>query len=372
MITWILNRVEEAPSSLFRRTELFKQSKAKFNKLKKAGFLLYDQPDEDGMSYPCPVPDCGNGCSMDVMEMKGKIYAVCPEDDGVKPIPLTEDDISRYSFSIEKLIQKVRRDNNFTGSTYQITPHLHFIGERVVNEQNTAFIFACFTNIRAAEPHLLALPARLPGQYTKIVVVTPTLDLSREPIYLKLRAASIFPLTLPATFGKKNFKFTYLAALNRRPPAGIPTPTPGLTPKQQADYEKYNYECRDRLHIPGIFPMKKLNLVLVNGQEIRLGDKLFALLMALVLKLKKGKGGWVHMSVLKDAGCINDLEHRQPISHLRTALKGSLQEKDGLKFIKSDRAKQLRLSTHPDFVTYDKKNLKTHPDPNVQKLFGVK
>ena len=108
----------------------------------------------------------------------------------------------------------------------------------------------------------------------------------------------------------------------------------------------------------------------MNDQEIRLGDRLFLLLLYLAVELKKGRGGWVYLSDLQEAGCINDPEHRQPISNLRTALKGSLREKDGLKLIKSDHAKQLRLSTHPDFVTYDKKKLKSHPDQLINKLFN--
>ena len=167
---------------------------------------------------------------------------------------------------------------------------LDIIGEVVRYELNIDFIFACFPNIRAAESHLLALPACLPGQYAQTVLVTPTLDLFREPIYPKLRVISIFPVILPATFGKRNFKFSYLEALRRCPPAGITTPPPTLTPKQQADYEEYGYKCRDHLDIPGIFPMKRKNLILLNGHEIRLGDKLFAILMRVVVELKNGKG----------------------------------------------------------------------------------
>jgi len=256
----------------------------------------------------------------------------------------------------ENPVEEVRRANSFTGSAYPITPRLHFVGERVINDQNTAFIFACCTNTRAAEPHLLALPARLPGQYTKIVVVTPTLDLTRESIYPKLRAAAIFPVILPATFGKRNFKISYLAALRKRPPTGITTPPPGLTSKQQADYNKYDYKCQDKLNIPGTSPRKRSNEVFINGHKISLGDSIFALLMRLVVELKKEKGGWINTADLMAEGFINDTMLHQPYSNLRSKLEGSLKEKDGQKFIESDGSKHYRLSTHPNFVTYDKKN----------------
>ena len=64
-------------------------------------------------------------------------------------------------------------------------------------------------------------------------------------------------------------------------------------------------------------------------------DVRFMTLMRFVVKLKKGNGGWVSVSDLKTGGYINDYEHRQRYSNLRTALKGSLHEKDGKKFIPS-------------------------------------
>ncbi|HDL63784.1 MAG TPA: hypothetical protein ENH12_00195 [Proteobacteria bacterium] len=63
---------------------------------------------------------------------------------------------------------------------------LDIIGEVVHYELNIDFVPAYFPNIRTTESHLLTLPARLPAQYNQIVVVTPTLNLSRESISPKL------------------------------------------------------------------------------------------------------------------------------------------------------------------------------------------
>jgi len=110
VISWLLNRIEKAPSTLFLRAELIKQSRTGFNNLKKAGILLYVQPNDRGMRYPCSVSDCGNGCSMDVFKKKGQYYAVCP-DDRIDPKSLTDDDIARYRFNFEPLIEKIRKAN---------------------------------------------------------------------------------------------------------------------------------------------------------------------------------------------------------------------------------------------------------------------
>jgi len=363
----MLTELEKSPTSFFREAKLREKSPGLFKKLTKLRFLEYARPDPDHETYPCTLP-CTRTCPMEVVEMDGQRWAICPQNSEIDPIPLPPAKTDRYTLSLPALINAIRDANALTGDNYSITPRLHFLGERVIDEINTAFVLALFANMRTAAAPVLSLAALLPSQYSRAVVVTPTLNLSREPIYSKLRAASLFPVTLPAVFGQRNFKFSYLAALKKRLPSGLPAPPPALTSQQREDYELHGYKCEDRLHIPGISPMKKQNLILLNGHEIKLGDTLFALLMRFVVELKNGKGGWVSVSDLIDGGYINDYEHRQPYSNLRTALKGCLHQGDGQKFIESDGSKNYRLSIHPDFVTYDKKILKTHPE---HKIIGL-
>jgi hypothetical protein len=90
--------------------------------------------------------------------------------------------------------------------------------------------------------------------------------------------------------------------------------------------------------------------------------------MRFVAELKRGKGGWISPADLVAGGFINDIEHRQRYSQLREHFKGSLKEKDGEKFIECDRSKGYRLSTHPDFVTYDKVRLSGHTDVKIPIL----
>jgi len=362
MIAWMLTRIEKSPHSTFRREELLRKSRRKFDHFRRIGLLVYVQPGEGEMSYPCPVSDCGNVCPMDVVRVKGKYYAVCPENEVVGPTPLTEDDLARYRFSLDVLVEFMRRDNSLGGSAYRITPRLYFLGNRLVERRATAFVLACFPSVQAAEPHLLSLPARLPGHCAaRAVVITPSLDLNREPIYPKLRTASIFPATLPPSFGRRDFRVSYLAALQRRPPPGIAAPLPALTASQLADYERHGYLCRDRLHIPGTRPRRRRNVILLNGEEITLADALFVLLMRFVAELKKGAGGWVSPADLAAGGFIIDIEHRQRYSQLREHFKGTLRDRDGEKFIECDRSKGYRLSTHPSLVTCDKETLSPSP-----------
>ena len=370
MISWLLNRIEKAPSTLFRRAELIKRSRTGLNNLKKAGILLYVQPNDRGMSYPCSVFDCGNGCSMDVFKKKCQYYAVCPYD-RIDPKPLTDDDIARYRFNLEPLIEKIRKANGLDGSNYSLTPRLYFIGERVVAGVNTAFVFALFPDVATAEPHLLSLLGRVPSHCPQIVVVAPSLSLAAESIYSQLVSDSIFPITLSGAFGKQNFRLNYLATMRKKIPTGPAPKVSPLTKKQIADKEKYEYRCQDRLHIPGAVPLERRNEVLINGHKVILGDKLFSLLLRLILELKKCKGGWVESGDLMAGGFINDVENRQPFSHLRHAFKPWLIEGDGKNLIEASRSKQYRLSTHPEFVTCDRKKLRDHPEDDIKKLMAA-
>jgi len=45
-----------------------------------------------------------------------------------------------------------------------------------------------------------------------------------------------------------------------------------------------------------------------------------------------------------------------------------LKGKDSEKFIECDRSKGHRLSTHPDFITCDKKKLMDHPEDDIRRL----
>ena len=49
-------------------------------------------------------------------------------------------------------------------------------------------------------------------------------------------------------------------------------------------------------------------------------------------------------------------------------MKGGLQGRDAKEFIQSDRSKNHRISTHPDFVSYDRDKLLNHPTRQIKEL----
>ena len=94
----------------------------------------------------------------------------------------------------------------------------------------------------------------------------------------------------------------------------------------------------------------------------------FLLLLRLAVELKKGEGGWVNIFSLYDEHIIADPGKYQIYSNLRTVLKGSLIVKNAEKFVENDGSKNYRISTHPDFITYNKEKLLNHQDSQIRKL----
>lgn len=141
-----------------------------------------------------------------------------------------------------------------------------------------------------------------------------------------------------------------------------------LIPNQQKDYDKHMYNCKDKIYIPGTSSFYRSNEIIVNGIKIKIGDSLFLLLLRLAVELKKGEGGWVNIYSLYDEHIISDPDKYQIYSRLRTAIKGSLIDKDGEKFIENDGSKNYRISTHPDFISYNKEKLRNHQDSQIRKL----
>jgi len=153
-----------------------------------------------------------------------------------------------------------------------------------------------------------------------------------------------------------------------RPDIGADLVIRELTEKQNKDYKNFEYKCYDKVYIPGTIPMRRSNEVEVNNHRIKLGDSVFKLFLRLVLELKKKRDGWVHRHRLGSDTIIADVEKFQIYSNLRTALEGSLLDKDGQKFIENNGSKQYRISLHPDFIDYDREKLLMHPDTGIRDI----
>jgi hypothetical protein len=140
----------------------------------------------------------------------------------------------------------------------------------------------------------------------------------------------------------------------------------GLSQKQRDDYKEFGYRCQYEIFIPGKTPMQRNNLVIVNRKEVRLTDATFTLFLRHVLELKKGKGGWIEKSALDEELPIS--VNYQAYAILRNSLRNAIEEKDLKELIQNIGNKRYRISTHPDFVTYDRPMLLNHPESPIVKI----
>jgi len=93
-----------------------------------------------------------------------------------------------------------------------------------------------------------------------------------------------------------------------------------------------------------------------------LGDTLLLLFLKFVVEIKRNKKGWIGMDTLFKNKIIHYPDKYQIFGHLKDSFKGWLLEENSFEFIENDKLGCYRISTHPDFITYDKKKLLKHPE----------
>jgi hypothetical protein len=146
-------------------------------------------------------------------------------------------------------------------------------------------------------------------------------------------------------------------------------PKPALTPQQKDDYKNEKYKTRVRLHVSGNVLDDGKPLIRLNDRELSIDVASFILLLWLVQASKKEEHGWIGKSFLIARNVLPDAAD-QAIARLRTCLSGGLGHIKRTDFIEAKKAPSskgpgsIRISTHPDFITYDKQMILKQFDDN--------
>ena len=347
LLAYLLKHVEGSPDATFYESELVRISSSGFSALKKQKYLLFDQYDFEQETY-CDK----RGNERLVRKVNGRWIATSTEDSGISPIYLNDQDLNRYAFNVKPLLAEIKTKNNLVKNSCLVTPRVWFIGDATV-VQNTVGVFLAFlSDDEQASAELLGLRAKI-GKMDGILVLCPSKEIKSQDLLSKLAGQNIVCLTFKEAF-KKNKAIDFSKVRFNQAAGQL---APKLTPQQTEDYTRYRYLCKDTLHIPGVASRWRSNDIVVNGNKINMADEPFRLLVEFVVALKKGKGGWLTK--------VSEVGKYQIFDRVRKPLEGSLQDKQGKKFIESDGSKHYRISTHPDFVTYDLRSLKKHADSTV-------
>jgi len=362
MIDFLLKEIEKSPNQIFTKSELESISVEEFARLKKSGVLAFRQPPERELER-IRLPRCQHGCSLTVSPVGDQLEAVCLDHPEEGSFPVHHDDLFRYIFSIDTFLNLIRKANGFEGKFRRIEGGYFYIGFKLYDDKQVGFIF--IPKIDKSEYVTLSGLKHICEDDDFVIVLTPVSEIDDVLLKKAIRSSniiqiSILPILNPETF---ELQISDIIAKYLRPKSV-------LTARQKKDYNKYKYLCKDKIHLSGFAPGYLSNLILVNGSEIKIGDSLFHLLLRLALELKGKNGGWINTYTLFDEHIISDTDRYQIYSNLRSAIKGYLIEKDGRKFIESDGSTNYRISTHPDFVTYDKRKLKRHQNAQIRRIAG--
>ncbi len=364
MIRFLLDEIEKSPNPLFCKKELLSLSEEEFNILTEKKILIYFKSPGDNVEK-LRFPRCQHGCGLTVLQTEEAYEAVCLEHPEEDPITVEKDDLSRYKLSIDKLMFEIRVANRIDGDLHRISGGFYYMGYKTYNDSRVGIIFV--PNIREAGVVNLSGLKHLCKDYHVLLVLTPVSDINDVVLKKQLSNDNIVQISLAASINSRTFELPIQDCVSRiLKSKGVPLAE--LSSKQKGEYENFEYLCYDKIHIPGAIPMKRSNLLVINGSEIKIGDSLFRLFLRFTLELKRKKGGWLSKHSLYEENFISDIDRFQIYSDLRKRIEGSLIVKDGEKLIQNDGSENYRLSIHPDFITYAKRKLEDHPDNVVQAI----
>ncbi|HEX77106.1 MAG TPA: hypothetical protein G4O03_01645 [Dehalococcoidia bacterium] len=357
MIDWILRELEKHPNTLFYEKELKVRDAAEFTKMRRERLLGYVQPDDRSETY-----GVGQAKPLSVVNIGGELYGIDDEDAEKDPVHLRKTDLARYSFSLDRFIDKLRAVNNLLGSASPLDKRLFFAGEKTVNGKRVAFVFALLDSEKRAADLLLTLPSRVSPNHDRIAVVTPSFTVKSEAVRAQLERLRIYVMPLGDTMSLE----TDVSSLFKEAPQ--PSPSALLTSEQEEEFARYGYKSRLPIYITGDVEKRATNIVEINETRVPIGDAAFTLFLRLVVELKKNKKGSVSKSTLIRGGYIKADGEFQAIARLRQAFNAALGWLAPQEFIEAPKPKTLRLSTHPDLVTYDKEKLLRHSNEKIRRL----
>lgn len=140
---------------------------------------------------------------------------------------------------------------------------------------------------------------------------------------------------------------------------------PGYTPPG----EEYPYIHNATIFATGELLARGRNRVLVNGQELALGDRPLALLLELINAARVSAGGWADTDALGRAAVVPSEGDYRLLSELRKALAPLIGGPQADKIVeKKNREAAYRLSTPPASLSYARDKLLEHPNKKVREI----
>ncbi len=364
LLRHVLRQLERFPEAEFRESELAEAPEA-MAELASQKILRFVQSDPEQTTYPCPEP--GPECTDRVVScINGRLLAVCTCPAEKEPIELSRPDLRRWRVDLGEIAQRFQEANGLTGEPEPLEDRLLFIGEKRQDDLSLAFALGLFRDDRQALRYLRELPLLLsPRPYDRIVVVCPSFAPSART-GRELNALRVLAVPLSQ---EDPFALDYAAALAE--PAR-PVPRVVLSDSEEEEAQRRGFRSRVPVHLTGRTSGRSQNIVEVGGREVEIADVPFWRFLRLVVGLVEEKDGFLTLNApsgpsLAAEGLFATEGVDPAISRLRDAFKGYLGDLRHTHFIEV-RRRQIRLSTHLKYVSWDRKALLNHHHAPIQAL----
>jgi len=356
MIPWLLSNLQRGPDHSFYEWEL-KMHCDEFQDLRDSGLMMRDLEAEQSEFY------CDRwGHRLELVRMDGGIFGIDAQDPDEPIFELDSRELVRYRFNHDRWQRAVREANDLNGVTSRLERHLFFLGEKVDAGSTLGFVVGFFNQREMALNLLLSLPDRLPSRYDAIVVTTPFSTPVTQQDIANLERLGVY-LVPPLNHETLLIECPRLQVKRREEVRRVV-----LSPAQKADYDRYEYKCQLPIELTGKINNSGNNVVLVGDTPVEIGDVPFRLFLRLVVELHRNKLGVVPKFDLRSEGYFGEGTDDQSINRLRNCFVRALGDLDPKHFIERYRPKTLRVSVHPDLLTWDTEKLLEHDDCRVKAL----
>ncbi len=293
LFQFVLKRAEASPNPTFLENELTSISRPSFERLKKEKFLKYVQYDPEQEPY-YPPGDDGDGRL--VRKIDGKYLAFPAEG---SPLTLTLEDLNRWSFDVNPLLEEIIAANNLTKPIKVLTERIHFIGERDSGTKLVRVCLGLFSSDDEAKSELFNLRSFV-GSKSHALILCPSFEVGVE-LHPELDARNITCVTFKKAFPEGNFSIDFGIIKDAKP---IESGAPDLTPKEEAAKIKYGYKGWDVLTFLNEKGKYGSYYVEINGRRETISAAQLLLLICFAQKLKKDKWGWVSRKEAADLKII--------------------------------------------------------------------
>ena len=356
MNDWLWHHLGRAPDQRFYEWNLLMNC-PDFEELRAQGLLIRDlEAEKSDFLYT------KYGQSLDLIRIDGAIFGVDNDrDDDEHYIEVDPRELIQYYFNWEPWLQKVRELNGLDGESSWLHQRLVFLGNEIDAGRRLGFVLGFIVDGDTAMDLLLGLPARMSTVYDTLVVTTL---MSPELPPQDIATLERLGLYVVPPIDRETLKIDVSYIRMEQPETeGIV-----LTPDQKADYDRYEYKCRLPIRITGKITKAGNNEVLVGDTSVEMGDVPFLLFLRLVVELRRNKSGMMSKADLRSERYFGEGTDDQSINRLRNCFVRALGGLDTKDLIERQRPKTLRLSVHPDLITWETDKLSDHDHIKVRDL----